>query len=63
LDNAVIPDNTVVGAGALVPANAVLEPGIWVGSPAKKIKDSSEKVTATAKRNAKDYLSYTQWYK
>jgi len=62
LDNAVIPDNTVIGAGALVPANAVLEPGVWVGSPVKKIKDSSEKVTEVAKRNAKDYLSYTKWY-
>ena len=62
LDNAVIPDNTIIGAGALVPVNAVLEPGVWVGSPAKKIKDSSETITATARRNAKDYLQYKGWY-
>jgi carbonic anhydrase/acetyltransferase-like protein (isoleucine patch superfamily) len=63
LDNAVIPDHTIIGAGALVPANAVLEPGVWVGSPAKKLKDGSDKVTETAKRNAESYLMYKKWYK
>jgi carbonic anhydrase/acetyltransferase-like protein (isoleucine patch superfamily) len=63
LDNAIIPDNTIIGAGALVQSNAVLEPGVWVGSPAKKIKDSSEKVTETARKNAKDYMTYKDWYK
>ena len=63
LDNAVVPDNTIVGAGAFVPANSVLEPGLWVGSPAKKVKDSSEKITEAAQKNAKDYLTYKDWYR
>ena len=62
LDNAVIPDNTVIGAGALVPSNAKLEPGVWVGSPAKKLKDASDKVTEVAKKNAEAYLEYKKWY-
>jgi carbonic anhydrase/acetyltransferase-like protein (isoleucine patch superfamily) len=63
LDNAIIPDSTIIGAGALVPANTVLEPGVWMGSPAKKLKDSSEKITESARRNSKDYLMYKVWYK
>jgi carbonic anhydrase/acetyltransferase-like protein (isoleucine patch superfamily) len=63
LDNAIIPDGTIIGAGALVPANSILEPGVWVGSPAKKIKDSSEKITEVAGKNAKDYMTYKEWYK
>jgi len=62
LDNAIIPDNTIIGAGALVPSNAVLEPGIWVGSPAKKIKDSNDQITETAKKNAESYLMYKEWH-
>jgi len=63
LDNAVIPDNTIIGAGALIQSNAILEPGVWVGSPAKKIKDADEKIATAAGRNAKDYLTYKDWYK
>jgi carbonic anhydrase/acetyltransferase-like protein (isoleucine patch superfamily) len=63
LDNAIIPDGTIIGAGALVPSNAVLEPGVWVGSPAKKLKDGSNQITDAAKKNAESYLMYKEWYK
>lgn len=62
MDNAVIPDNTIIGAGSFVPSNAVLEPGVWVGSPAKKIKDAGEKVAEAAGTNAANYLMYKTWY-
>ncbi|MDR2908215.1 MAG: gamma carbonic anhydrase family protein [Bacteroidales bacterium] len=62
MDNAVIPDNTIIGAGAFVPSNAVLEPGVWVGSPVKKIKEGSEQIAAAAKKNAEGYLTYKKWY-
>jgi carbonic anhydrase/acetyltransferase-like protein (isoleucine patch superfamily) len=62
MDNAVIPDNTIIGAGAFVPSNTVLEPGVWVGSPAKKIKEGSEQVAEAAKKNARGYLTYKEWY-
>jgi carbonic anhydrase/acetyltransferase-like protein (isoleucine patch superfamily) len=62
MDNAVVPDGTVVAAGAVVLANTVLEPGIWAGVPAKKVKDASEKIQAMAHDNARHYLTYKEWY-
>jgi len=63
MDNAVIPDNTIIAAGALVLSDAQLEPGVYAGVPAKKVKDSSEKVATMAHNNAGGYLEYKEWYK
>ena len=62
MDNTVVPDGTIIAAGAVVPANQRLEPGIWAGIPAKKIKDGSEAVLAKAHANAEHYLHYKTWY-
>ena len=62
MDNAVVPDGTIVAAGAVVLANTKLEPGIWAGVPAKKVKDGSEKITGMAHDNAQHYLEYKTWY-
>ena len=62
MDNTVVPDGTIIAAGAVVPANQTLEPGIWAGIPAKKIKDGSEAVRAKAHDNAVHYLMYKKWY-
>ena len=62
MDNAVVPDGTVIAAGAVVLANTKMEPGIWAGIPAKKIKDGSEAVRAKAHANATHYLMYKKWY-
>lgn len=62
MDNAIVPDGTVVAAGAVVLANTVLEPGIWAGVPAKKVKDASEKISQMAHNNAGNYLKYKKWY-
>lgn len=62
MDNTLVPDGTIIAAGAVVPANQKLEPGIWAGVPARKIKDSSEIVTAKAHDNATHYLTYKEWY-
>ena len=62
MDNTVVPDGTIIAAGAVVPANQKLEPGIWAGVPARKIKDGSEAVTAKAHDNAGHYLHYKTWY-
>ena len=51
-----------IAAGAVVPANQVLEPGIYAGIPAKKIKDGSEAIQAKAHANAQNYLLYKTWY-
>ena len=62
MDNTVVPDGTIIAAGAVVPANQKLEPGIWAGIPARKIKDGSEAVQAKAHANAEHYLLYKKWY-
>jgi carbonic anhydrase/acetyltransferase-like protein (isoleucine patch superfamily) len=62
MDNAVIPDNTIIAAGAVVLSHAVLEPGVYAGLPAKKVKDSDEKVVELARNNAAGYLLYKEWF-
>ena len=62
MDHTVVPPGTIRAAGAVVPANQTLEPGIYAGIPAKKIKDGSEAVTAKAHANAQNYLLYKTWY-
>ena len=62
MDNTVVPDGTIIAAGAVVPANQHLEPGIWAGIPAKKIKDASEAIREKAHANADHYLMYKKWY-
>ena len=62
MDNTVVPDGTIIAAGAVVPANQALEPGIYAGIPAKKIKDGSEAILEKAHANAEHYLEYKKWY-
>ena len=62
MDNTVVPDGTIIAAGAVVPANQKLEPGIYAGIPARKIKDGSDAVLAKAHANAQNYLHYKTWY-
>lgn len=62
MDNAVIPDNTVIAAGTVVLGNSVLEPGVYAGVPAKKVKEASEKVGQMARTNAEDYVTYKEWF-
>ena len=63
MDNAVVPDGTIVAAGAVVLANTVLEPGIWAGVPAKKVKEvTPEQRKDIIQRIANDYRLYASWY-
>lgn len=63
MDNAVIPDNTIIAAGAVVLSNSVLEPGIYAGMPAKKVKEGSDEIARAAHKNAQGYMMYKEWYK
>ena len=63
MDNVVVPDDTIVAAGAVVLSNSILEPGIYAGVPAKKVKDGSEAISESAYKNAQGYLMYKEWYK
>ncbi|MDR3328608.1 MAG: gamma carbonic anhydrase family protein [Prevotellaceae bacterium] len=64
MDNAVVPDNTIVAAGALVLSGAQLEPySIYAGVPAKKVKSlTQEDVERMIVHNAAGYLTYKEWY-
>lgn len=62
MDNAEIADGSIIAAGAVVLSNEKLEPGVYAGVPAKKVKDGSEAVTAAAHKNAQGYMMYKEWY-
>ena len=62
MDNAEIADGSIIAAGAVVLSNEKLEPGIYAGVPAKKVKDGSEAITAAAHKNAQGYMMYKEWY-
>lgn len=62
MDNAVIHDNTIIAAGAVVLSNEELEPGIYAGVPAKKVKSESEDIGLAAHQNAEGYMMYKEWY-
>lgn len=62
MDNAVVPDGTIIAAGAVVLSGSVLEPGVYAGIPARKVKDASDAVKEAAHRNAAGYMEYKEWY-
>ena len=63
MDNAEIADGSIIAAGAVVLSGQKLEPGVYAGVPAKKVKDGSEQIAAAAHKNAQGYLMYKDWYK
>ena len=63
MDNAEIADGSIIAAGAVVLTGEKLEPGVYAGVPAKKVKDGSEAITAAAHKNAQGYMMYKEWYK
>ncbi|HCV15023.1 MAG TPA: hypothetical protein DF637_01630, partial [Rikenellaceae bacterium] len=62
MDNAEIADNTIIAAGAVVLSNIKLDPGVYAGIPAKKVKEGSDEVGDSALKNARGYMMYKEWY-
>ena len=62
LDGAEVADGTVIAAGAVVLSNSRLEPGVYAGVPARKVKDGSPAVTESARNNALGYMEYKEWF-
>ncbi|MGE0772142.1 MAG: gamma carbonic anhydrase family protein [Cyclobacteriaceae bacterium] len=67
---AIIMDDAVIGAGSVIAAGAVVLPGtkvepssIYVGMPAKKVKDIGEEMKAVIERTARNYPMYAEWFK
>ena len=65
MDNCVIESNSIIGAGAVLPANTHVKSGsVWAGVPAKKVKDISPELTeGEVNRIANAYLKYASWFK
>jgi len=64
MDNAVVGSGSIVGAGSIVLENMIIEPNsVYVGNPARKVKDTGEKEIETIIRTAKNYIMYSDWYK
>lgn len=63
LDGAVIPDEVMVAAGALVPPNKTLESGfLYKGNPVKKARPLSDKEKAFFSYSAGNYAALKQTY-
>jgi gamma-carbonic anhydrase len=64
MDGAQIGKNAIIGAGAVVTQNTIVPPGtIWVGNPAKYLKDVSPEAGEVFLRTANNYLIYADWFK
>ena len=63
LDDAVIEDDVIIGAGSLVPPNKVLESGyLYVGSPVKQARPLTEKERAFFVYSAQNYVKVSGHY-
>ncbi len=57
MDGVVVEDETIIAAGSLIPPKKVLESGyLWVGSPAKKARELTEKEKKYLKYSAEHYV-------
>lgn len=64
MDDAVIGENSVIAAGAIVLAGTQVEPGsIYAGMPAKKVKDIGNEMKEVIQRTARNYPMYAEWFK
>ena len=64
MDDCVIGENSIIAAGAVLSARTIVEPGsVYAGVPAKKIKDTDQKlVEGEINRIANNYVKYSSWY-
>ena len=63
LDDAIIEDDVMIGAGSLVPPRKVLESGyLYVGSPAKKVRLLTETELAFLPYSAQNYVKVSGHY-
>ena len=62
LDGVEVADGSIIAAGAVVLSNSKLEPGVYAGVPAKKVKDGTDAVQQSAHKNAQGYMMYKEWF-
>ena len=63
MDNVVVQSGSIIGAGAIVLENTIIEPNsIYVGNPARKVKEIGEKGKGMIERTADNYVKYAGWF-
>ncbi|MEL7002363.1 MAG: gamma carbonic anhydrase family protein [Bacteroidota bacterium] len=64
MDDAIVESGAVIAAGAIVLSGTRVEANsIYAGTPAKRIKETSETMHEVIRRTAKNYPMYAEWYK
>ncbi|MDX2414426.1 MAG: gamma carbonic anhydrase family protein, partial [Bacteroidales bacterium] len=65
MDHALLGENSVIAAGAVVTKHMVIEPGsVYAGVPAKKIKNfAPEELGKITLKSAENYKMYREWYR
>jgi len=65
MDNCVVNSNSIIAAGAVVTQGTIVESGsIYVGVPAKKVKDIDKSDFAgEIERISNNYVMYSGWFK
>jgi len=63
MDHAVIGAGSIIGAGAIVLENTIVEPNsVYVGNPARKVKDIGKEGIDVIARTADNYVKYAGWF-
>ena len=63
MDNAEIPDRSIVGAGSLVTEGSNFESGMLImGRPAKAVRPLKKEEIEFLTKSANNYIMYKSWY-
>lgn len=63
MDHVVVKSGSIIGAGAIVLENTIIEPNsVYVGNPARKVKEIGEKGKGVIERTADNYVKYAGWF-
>lgn len=64
MDHAVVKSGSIIGAGAIVLQNQIIEPNsVYVGNPARKVKEIGEEGVGLIERTANNYIKYAGWFR
>ena len=64
MDGAIVHSDSVIAAGAVVLEGTIVESrSIYAGTPAKKVKEIGENMSALIIRTAKNYPMYSKWFR
>lgn len=56
MDGVIIPEHTIIGAGSLVTPGKELKSGLWLGSPARKVRELTDEERESIAYSAQHYV-------